>query len=190
MYRFSTSLPYLLAQLGVRMGELFGRELARDGLTLPMYRVLAALAEQGTPQRLGELAALTSVEASTLSRLLGQMQRMGLVTRERPETNQRSLAVDLAPRGIALAARLIPRAAHYEEVATGDMPEQEAALLKAMLLRVDANLVHLERELDRPAPAEVMPGTAGQKADGTASRRGTMEPNKGGMPSLSDRRQR
>ena len=119
MYRFSTSLPYLLAQLGMRMGELFSRELARDGLTLPMYRVLAALAEQGTPQRLGELAALTSVEASTLSRLLGTMQRMSLVTRERPETNQRSLAVDLAPRGIELAARLIPRAAHYEAVATG-----------------------------------------------------------------------
>ncbi len=152
MYRFSTSLPYLLAQLGLRMGELFSRELARDRLTLPMYRVLAALAEQGTPQRLGELAALTSVEASTLSRLLGNMQRMGLVTRERPETNQRSLAVDLAPRGIELAARLIPRAAHYEAVATGDLSKQEAASLKAMLLRVDANLAHLENELDQSAP--------------------------------------
>ncbi len=153
MYKFSTSLPYLLAKLGVRMGELFSRELARDGLTLPMYRVLAALAEQGTPQRLGELAALTSVETSTLSRLLGQMQRMGLVTRDRPETNQRSLAVDLAPRGIALAARLIPRGAHYEKVATGDLSKNEAALLKSILRRVDANLVHLERELDQPVQA-------------------------------------
>lgn len=153
VYRFSTSLPYLLARLGVRMGELFSRELARDGLTLPMYRVLAALAEQGAPQRLGELAALTSVEASTLSRLLGQMQRMGLVTRERPEANQRSLAVDLAPRGIAMAARLIPRAAHYEEVATGDLSPQEVASLKAALQRVDANLVHLERDLDQAAQA-------------------------------------
>lgn len=152
MYKFSTSLPYLLARLGVRMGELFSRELARDGLTLPMYRVLAALAEQGTPQRLGELAALASVETSTLSRLLGQMQRMGLVTRERPETNQRSLAVDLAPRGIAMAARLIPRAAHYEKTATGDLSKQEAALLKGVLHRVAANLVHLERELDQRAP--------------------------------------
>ena len=148
MYRFSTSLPYLLAQIGSRMGGLFSRELARDGLTLPMYRVLAALAEQGTPQRLGELAVLTSVEASTLSRLLNTMQRMGLVTRERPETNQRSLAVDLAPRGVELGARLIPRAAHYEAVATGELSRQEAASLKAMLLRVDANLTHLERDVD------------------------------------------
>ena len=152
VYRFSTSLPYLLARLGGRMGELFGRELARDGLTLPMYRVLAALAEQGAPQRLGELAALTSVEASTLSRLLGQMQRKGLITRERPQTDQRSLAVDLAPGGVTMAARLIPRAAHYEAVATGDLTAGEAASLKAALGRVDANMAMLEREVDEATP--------------------------------------
>ena len=154
MYRFSTSLPYVLARLGGRMGELFARELARDGLTLPMYRVLAALAEQGMPQRLGELAALTSVEASTLSRLLGQMQRKGLITRERPQADQRSLAVDLAPDGVVMAARLIPRAAHYEAVATGDLSAKEAALLKAALGRVDANMARLECEVDGASPEE------------------------------------
>ena len=152
LYRFSTSLPYLLARLGMRMGELFSRELARDGLTLPMYRVLAALAEQAAPQRLGELSALTSVEASTLSRLLGQMQRMGLVTRERPERDQRSLAVDLAPQGVALAARLIPRAAYYERIATGDLSSWEAERLKEVLHRVDTNLDGLQRELDAEEP--------------------------------------
>jgi DNA-binding MarR family transcriptional regulator len=147
-YRFSTSLPYLLARLGVRMGELFSRELARDELTLSMYRVLAALAEQAAPQRLGDLAALTSVEPSTLSRLLTQMQRRGLVTRERPEADQRSLAVDLAPDGVALAARLIPRAAHYEQMATGDLTDTEAALLKSVLARVDGNMSALQAEVE------------------------------------------
>ena len=50
-----------------------------------------------------------------------------------------------------MAARLIPRAAHYEKVATGDLSGQEAAQLKSILLRVDGNLVHLERELDQQA---------------------------------------
>ena len=146
-YRFSTSLPYLLARLGARMGELFSRELGREELTLSMYRVLAALAEQGAPQRLGDLSALTSVETSTLSRLLTQMQRRGLITRERPEADQRSLAIDLAPDGVALAARLIPRAAHYEQVATGDLTDAEAALLKSVLTRVDANMEVLQAEV-------------------------------------------
>jgi DNA-binding MarR family transcriptional regulator len=157
LYQFSTSLPFLLTRLGVRMGELFSRELAREGLTLPMFRVLAALSEQGEPQRLGALAALTSVEASTLSRLLGQMQRIGLITRERPEADQRSLAVMLAPLGTATAARLIPRAAHYEAIATGDLSAQEAAGLKTVLERVRANLPRLERELEAQEEKTALP---------------------------------
>ena len=85
MYRPSHSLPYLLARLGVRMGELFARELKRDALTLPMYRVLAFLAEENGVRRLGDLADLTVMEMSTLSRLVATMQRDGLVTRVRPD---------------------------------------------------------------------------------------------------------
>ncbi|MFT8246219.1 MarR family winged helix-turn-helix transcriptional regulator [Roseomonas sp. BN140053] len=158
MYRFSSSLPFLLARLGVRMGELFARELARDGLTLPMYRVLAALSDEGVPQRLGELAQRVSAELSTLSRLAMEMERRGLVTRSRPESDQRSLAVALAPRGRALAERLRPRAAHYEQVATGDLKTREAAALKATLVRVYENLDRLEREIEAAEAATPQPG--------------------------------
>ena len=147
-YKFSVSLPYLLARLGVRMGELFSRELARDGLTLSMYRVLAALHECRGTMRLGELALATSVETSTLSRLVADMQRRGWLTRERPEDDQRSLAVGLAPAGAALAARLTPRAAHYEQVVTGTLSAQQAARLKATLVQLHSNADELERELD------------------------------------------
>ena len=106
MYRLSNSLPYLLARLGVRMGDLFVQVVGKDGLTLPKYRVLAALAEQGRPLRLGELAALTSAEMSTLSRLIADMHRDGIVFRERPQNNQRSLQVSLTPHGAALLRKL------------------------------------------------------------------------------------
>jgi DNA-binding MarR family transcriptional regulator len=148
LYRFSQSLPYLLARLGVRMGELFSRELARDGLTLSMYRVLAALAEQGGPQRLGELATLTSIETSTLSRLATEMQRRGYLTRDRPESDQRSLAVGLTTEGETLAARLMRRAAHYEHSATGDLSPAAAGALKTALIQVYRNLDALEQEID------------------------------------------
>ncbi len=147
LYRFSTSLPYLLARLGVRMGELFARELARDGLTLPMFRVLAVLTETGEKQRLGELSALTSTETSTMSRLLSEMQRRGLVTRERPENDQRSLSVCLTKSGATLAARLIPRAAHYERVALGNLSARSAAQLKTELTQIYGRLDTLEEEI-------------------------------------------
>jgi hypothetical protein len=52
MYRLSNSLPYLLARVGIRMGDLFARVIKKHGLTIPMYRVLVALAEQDRPRRL------------------------------------------------------------------------------------------------------------------------------------------
>ena len=45
------------------------------------------------------------------------MQRDGLVTRVRPDDDQRSLHVGLTDAGRALYDRLAPRAAYYEQVA-------------------------------------------------------------------------
>jgi DNA-binding MarR family transcriptional regulator len=151
MYRLSNSLPYLLARLGVRMGDLFVRVARKEGLSLPMYRVLAALAEQGRPLRLGELAAFTSAEMSTLSRLVADMHRDGIVMRERPQNDQRSLQVSLTPRGAELAERFMPVAGYYEKVATGNMTTKDAAALKATLVQLYDNLDRLEQEIDAGA---------------------------------------
>jgi DNA-binding MarR family transcriptional regulator len=70
MYRLTEAFPYLVTRVGVRMGELIARRLERYGLTLPMYRVMAALWQRGG-QRLGDLSEMTTVEISTLSRLVG-----------------------------------------------------------------------------------------------------------------------
>lgn len=147
MYRFSDSLPYLLTRLGVRMGELFAQELRQHHLTLPGYRVLAALTEL-PDQRLGELSAMTSVETSTLSRLVGNLQRDGLLTRTRPADDQRSVRIRLTVQGVALARRLIPRAAEYERVAVGDLDGAGAAALKARLVTIYDNLDALRPAAD------------------------------------------
>jgi MarR family transcriptional regulator, organic hydroperoxide resistance regulator len=147
MYRFSNSLPYLLARLGVRMGDLFERIIKPEKLTIPMYRVLAALSEQGHALRLGEIAALTSVDVSTLSRMVAEMARNGLLTRTRPENDQRSLQVALTPRGSLLVSRLMPLAAYYEEVAAGSLSSKEAVALKATLVQLYKNLDRLEQEI-------------------------------------------
>jgi DNA-binding MarR family transcriptional regulator len=148
MYQLSNSLPYLLARLGVRMGDLFTRVIRKEKLTLPMYRVLASLSEERRPLRLGEIAMLTSVDQSTLSRLVAEMERAGLLTRERPQDNQRSLQVTLTPRGAELASRLMPIAAYYEEVASETLSSKEAAALKTTLLQLYENLDRLEREVE------------------------------------------
>jgi MarR family transcriptional regulator, organic hydroperoxide resistance regulator len=106
LYRLTDSLPYLLNRVGVRMGELFSRRIASFDVSLPMYRVMAALWEKGD-QRLGDLAFMTSIEMSTLSRLVGTMKRKGLVSRKRLEDNARTVAINLTTKGKALVEELI-----------------------------------------------------------------------------------
>jgi DNA-binding MarR family transcriptional regulator len=169
MYRLSTSLPYLLTRLGVRMGDLFTQAARREGMTLQAYRVLAALSEQGRPLRLGELAALVSAETSTLSRLVASMHRAGWLRRERPEHDQRSLHVTLTARGAELAARFMPLAVHYEDVAIGNLTPEQIALLKTTLVTLYDNLDRLAAEVTSGtvermlAPPSVQPRRAKPK---------------------------
>lgn len=147
MYRLTKSFPYLLNRVGVRMGELFVRRIAPYDVTLPMYRVLASLWETGD-RRLGDLAAATTVEVSTLSRLIGEMKRKGLVSRRRCADNERTVAINLTAKGRALAEELMPIAQHFEDVAVRDFSADEVARIKTVLTTVYSNLDAIEPEIE------------------------------------------
>lgn len=154
MYRFTDSLPYLLNRVGVRMGDLFSRELAADDLTLPMYRVLAALSERGD-QRLTDLSAMTSVELTTLSRLIATMHRRRLVSRQRPDDNLRTVRITLTSAGRSIAGKLMPRASQYEEIAMRGLDASGVAKLKGDLAAIYDKLGAIEVEqsaLEMSAP--------------------------------------
>lgn len=144
-YELTKSFPYALNRVGVRMGELFSRRLREHGLTLPMYRVLAAL-RQHAPQRLGELGDIVSVEPSTLSRLIGTMSRERLVTRVRPQDNARTVQIDLTGKGRALVEKLIPIAMRFEEVGVQSFTKEQAEWLRQALQQVYRNLDALDTE--------------------------------------------
>jgi DNA-binding MarR family transcriptional regulator len=145
MYRLSDAFPYLLNRVGVRMGELFSRRLEPYGVTLPMYRVMATLWETGN-QRLGELSEVTSIELSTLSRLVGTMMRKGLLLRKRPDANARTVEINLTAKGRMLAEELIPLAKLHEDVGLRSFPPNKIAELKRDLIKVFQNLAELESD--------------------------------------------
>ncbi len=153
MYKLTTSMPFLLARLGVRMGSLFSQRLAAYDLTLPMYRVLAALSER-PGQKLGELSAMTTVELSTMSRMVGAMAARGLVSRHRQPDNERTVQIDLTERGAEMAALLRTEAEHYEEVAVSTLKASEIDRFKRTLTRIYDSLDVLESELVANAPVE------------------------------------
>ncbi len=146
MYTFTDSFPYLLNRVGVRMGELFSRRIASYGITLPMYRVMAALSEV-PDQRLNDLAAMTTVELSTLSRLIGTMEKMKLVSRSRLENNARTVAINLTDTGADVLKALMPIARHFEQVAVSKLSPAALKTLKRNLSEIYDLLDALEEEL-------------------------------------------
>lgn len=147
MYRLTDSFPYLLNRVGVRMGELFSRRISSFGVTLPMYRVMAALWENGD-QRLSDLATITTTEISTLSRLVGEMKRKGLVTRSRLADNGRTVAINLTSKGRLLLEELMPIAVHFEDVAVRDFSESEISHLKVVFREIYESLGSIEPEIE------------------------------------------
>ena len=101
-------LPYLLNRVGFALVESFTADaLTQHGLSIDMWRVLAALSNNGA-QRQIDLVDMTSIDASTMSRLVSRLVRLGLVTRSRSETSNREVVVALSAKGRALVEKLIP----------------------------------------------------------------------------------
>src|ERR1700680_3171666 len=71
--RLDDFLPYLINRVGVALVVRFTeRALERQQVTIDMWRVLAALSDNGR-QRQVDLAGMTSIEASTMSRLVTRL---------------------------------------------------------------------------------------------------------------------
>jgi DNA-binding MarR family transcriptional regulator len=143
MFELGQYLPYLVNRAGVRLALNFARDLRRHGVLLQEWRVLAALAAHG-PQRLSDLAALTSIDLSTLSRLVGRMARSKLVERGRVNGDRREVQVRLTTKGRSTTRAIIPMARRYERLALGGFSEDEARTLKRLLVRLYSNLDGLE----------------------------------------------
>jgi DNA-binding MarR family transcriptional regulator len=144
-------LPYLINRAGVSLATRFSVTLRQAGITLQDWRVLAALREKNG-QRLTELAQRTSIEVSTLSRLVGGLEAAGMVSRGRDSDDARAIAIRLTPAGEAVTAMLTPAAQQLEGTAVAGLSEAEITQLKTLLERIYANLAE-------------MPGTEDSAAD-------------------------
>lgn len=139
MFDLGQYLPYLINRAGARLAVAFGQELRRHGITLQEWRVMAALAAQGA-QRLSDLAAFTSIELSTLSRLIGRMQRSGLLSRDRANGDRREISLKLTAKGTRLTRTIILTAKQYERLSLRGISKTEEAQLKRLLVQVYANI--------------------------------------------------
>ncbi len=151
-------LPYLVNRVGTALAVNFtGSVLVKHGLSIAMWRVLAALSNDGG-QRLIDLAKMTSIDVSTLSRLVSRLVQNGLVLRTRSKTSNREVLIELTAKGRGLVERLIPIALDLERAAGAGIPAKDLAVLKRSLRQVFDNLAAAESRV-RSSPRKRGPGT-------------------------------
>ena len=148
MFELGSYLPYLLNRAGSRIADAFTEVLRPHRITLTMWRVLAAL-DHEDGQRVGQIAALTSIEVSTLSRLVDSLERKKLVERRRPSpqaagADARAVTVHFTDAGRTLTRSLIPIALDYEAIALDGFSAAEIRQIKALLTRLFQNMESLE----------------------------------------------
>jgi DNA-binding MarR family transcriptional regulator len=133
-------LPYLLNRVGFALVTSYTRDaLAEHDLNIDMWRLLAALANRGASRQV-DLAAMTTIEPSTMSRIVTRLVHRGLVTRGRSKTSSREVVVALSPRGHALVQRLIPIAKELEQTTSAGLPAKDLAVVKRALRLMYDNL--------------------------------------------------
>jgi len=137
----SDYVPYLVNRLGAALVLRFTEEaLARHDLGIADWRVLVALADAG-PQRQIDIADITSIEVSTLSRLVSRLVRTGLVSRARSDRSNREVTVALTGQGEKLVDELIPVARELERTAIAGLPAAQLHAAKAALRAMYENLL-------------------------------------------------
>jgi DNA-binding MarR family transcriptional regulator len=138
-------LPYLINRLGgALVANMIEHSLAQFDLTIDMWRMMAVLSYRGA-QRQVDLVAMTSIEASTVSRLVTRLARTGLVTRTRSETSSREVVIELTPKGRTEVGRIIPYAHRLEQVAAVGIPAKDMAVVKRSLRRMYENMARPAR---------------------------------------------
>jgi DNA-binding MarR family transcriptional regulator len=143
-------LPYLINRVGVSLAARFSAALRDAGIALQDWRVLAALRERDG-QRLTELAQRTSIEVSTLSRMVGSLETNGLVSRSRDSGDARAITIRLTAQGEQITGTLTPAAQQLESAALAGLSDTEIAQLKSLLERIYGNLAALPAADDTPA---------------------------------------
>jgi len=94
-------LCFTLYATSMAINRTYKPMLDEMGITYPQYLVLNALGE-ADGMSVGGIAHRLALESSTVTPLVKRMEQAGLVTRQRSQTDERQVQVDLTPAGRAL----------------------------------------------------------------------------------------
>ena len=135
-------LLYLMAAASERASEDFHAQVRKAGLRVPEWRVLACLVDHD-PMMVTELAELSLLEQSRMTKIIDQMDARGLVSRISDTADRRRVRIALTDAGQNLADELVAQAKDHEAELLASLAKTDAArvkpVLKALLQALHSN---------------------------------------------------
>jgi len=124
----------LLQRTTSELAEIGDQVLTTAGLSAPQYNVLRILRGAGAKGlACGEISERLITRDADITRLLDRMEKRGLVSRRRDETDRRVITTRITSAGLALLARLDApvNATHREQL--GHLTKQQLRALIELL---------------------------------------------------------
>lgn len=128
-----------LASLSKNYGEKLKNELERDGLKVLYCRLLSALAEEDGGTQLS-LVERTGIKAPTVSIMLRQMEKLGLVLRKVDDYDLRKTHVNLTEKGREADKAAKDRIVQMQKNTFGNISEEDLKIFCTVLNTISDNL--------------------------------------------------
>ena len=139
-------LPYRLSVASNAVSGLIARAYEdRFGLTIPQWRLICVLAEDGGLSQV-QIVARTVMDKVTVSRAAQGLVRRHLVARSENAADGRSHVLALTDEGRSLYAEIAPLALAYEAALIAGLAPEDVTMLRRLLMRLQAAAEQLSGE--------------------------------------------
>jgi len=133
-------LPYHLYRVTNLLNDRLQGQLRRAGINPSQWRVLSVL-RSGGRMSLSRVVDLTLMEQPTVSKVVAQMEQVGLVTRRVSPGDSRFVEVALTGKGLATFEEIVPFAFRHQKTAMDGLSDQDKAALRSLLDHIARNIV-------------------------------------------------
>lgn len=120
-------------------GVFIGREMEKIGMRGSYRHVLKPLAENDSLTQL-QLVNITNLKAPTISITLRNMEREGIVVREKNDSDRRETHVAITEKGRKMYQKLLAAIENAERVMLSGLSEDELRTVSSALDKMSENL--------------------------------------------------
>ena len=128
-----------LATTSKAVSAAFNAALSAEGGSVPVWLILSSL-KQGLWSTQLDLARSLGIEGPTLTRHLDNLERNGLVSRRRSETDRRAFRVELTDAGEAAYDRLLGAVIAFNQRLSSGLSRDDLRRLDEMLTQLAGNV--------------------------------------------------